>query len=222
MGRYNNFKIVLFCTAHDMVNLSEKALKRQLDFFRHYCGCDKVYLEPYRDGLMLPKEHLEMLIRFFKENGVEVSGALTTTCNDISAENDEKYLFAGTYCYVNKEMREHLVKTVEYTAKHFDEIIIDDWFFTYCTCDECRAAKDDMSWEDFRTKLLAEVSENLIVKPAKAVNPNCRLIIKYPNWVEAYQESGYDPSVQRNIFDMIYTGTETGTQQIRTSISPAI
>lgn len=209
MGRYRNFKIVLFCTAHDMVNLTEKALKKQLDFFRHYCGCDKVYLEPYRDGLMLPKEHLEMLIRFFRENGVEVSGALTTTCNDISAENDEKYLFAGTYCYVNKDMREHLVKTVEYTAQHFDEIIIDDWFFTYCTCEECRAAKGDMSWEEFRTKLLAEVSENLIVKPAKAVNPNCRLIIKYPNWVEAYQESGYDPGKQRDIFDMIYTGTET-------------
>jgi hypothetical protein len=53
------------------------------------------------------------------------------------------------------------------------------------------------------------VSENLIIKPAKAVNPNVKVIVKYPNWSEAYQESGYNPAVQRNIFDKIYTGTET-------------
>jgi hypothetical protein len=192
-----------------MVNLSEKALRRQLAFFDTYCGCDKVYLEPYRDGLTIPEEQLKMLIRVFRENGIEVSGALTTTCNDLTHDDEDKYRFAGTYCYTNKDMRAHLVKTVEYTAKHFDEIILDDWFFTYCTCDECRAAKGDRSWEDFRTSLLAEVSENLIVKPAKAVNPGCRLIIKYPNWSEAYQESGYNPDVQRHIFDRIYTGTET-------------
>jgi hypothetical protein len=209
MGRYKNFKLVLFCTAQNMVNLSEKALRRQLEFFNSYCGCDKVYLEPYRDGTMIPPEQLSMLIRVFNENGIEVSGALTTTCNDLTSDDEDKYRFAGTYCYTNKEMRAHLVKTVEYAASHFDEIILDDWFFTYCSCDECREAKGSRSWEDFRTALLAEVSENLIVKKAKAVNPNCKLIIKYPNWSEAYQESGYNPDVQRHIFDLIYTGTET-------------
>ncbi|MDR0917451.1 MAG: hypothetical protein LBN02_09740 [Oscillospiraceae bacterium] len=209
MSRYRNFKIVLFCTAPNMINLTEKQLLRQLDWFDKYSGCDKVYLEPYRDGVLIPEEQLEMLIRVFKSRGVEVSGALTTTCNDLTPEHKEKVRFSGTYCYTNKEMRDYLVTTVEYTAKHFDEFILDDWFFTYCTCDECRAAKGDRSWEDFRTDLLAEVSENLVVKPAKAVNPNVKVIIKYPNWSEAYQESGYDPSKQRNIFDLIYTGTET-------------
>jgi hypothetical protein len=209
MGRYKNFKMVLYCTAHNMINLTEKQVRRQLEWFRTYCGCDKVYLEAYRDGLTIPDEQLKMIIGVFKEYGVEVSGALTTTCNNITEGDKEKYRFGGTYCYVNREMRAHLVKTVEYTAKHFDEFILDDWFFTYCTCDECREAKGDRSWEDFRTELLAEVSENLIVKPAKAVNPKCKVIIKYPNWSEAYQESGYNPDVQRNIFDLIYTGTET-------------
>ena len=41
------------------------------------------------------------------------------------------------------------------------------------------------------------------------MNPNCKIIIKFPNWVESYQEAGYDPAVQRHIFDGIYTGTET-------------
>jgi hypothetical protein len=209
MARYKNFKMVLYCTAQNMVSLSEQQVKRQLDWFRSYCGCDKVYLEPYRDGLTIPEDQLKMLIRVFKENDVEVSGAITTTCNNLTPADEEKYRFGGTYCYTNKEMRAHLVKTIEYTAKYFDEFILDDWFFTYCTCEECRTAKGDRSWEDFRTELLAEVAENLIVKPAKAVNPNCKVIIKYPNWSEAYQESGYNPDTQRNIFDLIYTGTET-------------
>ena len=209
MGKYRNFKMAIYCTAQNMNGLSEEALARQFAFFEKYCGCDKVYIEPYRDGLMLPEEQLAMLKRFFTEKGVEISGALTTTCPDLCEEDAEKQRFGGTYCYTNKAMQEYLVKTVAYTARHFDEFIIDDWFFTYCTCDECREAKGDMSWEEFRTKQLAWVSEELIMKTARAANPNCKVIIKYPNWSESYQESGYDPDSQRYIFDGIYSGTET-------------
>ena len=142
------------CTAQNMAGETEESLREQLKFFQKYCGVDKVYLEPYRDGLMLPEEQLSMLIRVFKENGIEVSGALTTTCEDLCEADSYKQRMGGTYCYSNQAMREYLVKTVAYTARHFDEFIIDDWFFTTCTCDECRAAKGDRSWEQFRTDLL--------------------------------------------------------------------
>ncbi|MDR2361027.1 MAG: hypothetical protein LBD85_07145 [Oscillospiraceae bacterium] len=214
--RYKNFKLVLFCTAPNMVDITRERLKRQLEWFRKYCGCDKVYLEPYRDGLLIPEEQLSNLIKWFKEEGVEVSGALTTTTNDLSETDKEKYRFSGVYCYTNETMRAHLLDTVRYTARHFDEFILDDWFFTYCTCEECRTAKGGRSWEDFRTDQLAEIGE-LICRAAKEVNPNCKVIIKYPNWSEAYQESGYCPAKQKDIFDLIYTGTETrdtfGTDQ---------
>lgn len=209
MGCYRNFKSVIYCTAQNMVNMSEETLLKQLKFFQKYCGVDKVYLEPYRDGLMIPEAQLTMLKRVFQENGIEVSGALTTTCEDLSEGDQDKQRMGGTYCYTNKAMRDYLVKTVRYTARHFDEFIIDDWFFTMCTCEECRKAKGNQSWEQFRTDLLVEVSKELIIKTAKEANPNCKVIIKYPNWSEAYQESGYDPDRQRYIFDKIYTGTET-------------
>ena len=209
MGCYKNFKSVIYCTAQNMVNETEEALLEQLAFFQKYCGVDKVYLEPYRDGLMIPEEQLSMLIRVFKSQGIEVSGALTTTCEDLCEADSLKQRMGGTYCYSNKAMRDYLVKTVAYTARHFDEFIIDDWFFTTCTCDECRAAKGDKSWEQFRTDLLNEVSRDLILKTAKETNPNCKVIIKFPNWSESYQEAGYDPARQSGLFDLIYTGTET-------------
>lgn len=209
MAHYRNFKTVLYCTAQNMAGMREETLEKQLAFFEKYVGVDKVYLEPYRDGLLMPDEQIELCRRFFTGHGIEVAGALTTTCEDLSPADADKQRLGGTYCYSNKAMRKRLVETVRYTARHFDEFIIDDWFFTNCTCEECRAAKGERSWEDFRTELLTEVSRELIVKPAKEENPNCRVIIKYPNWSEAYQESGYSPATQRHIFDGIYTGTET-------------
>ena len=48
-----------------------------------------------------------------------------------------------------------------------------------------------------------------IVDLARSINPRMNFIIKYPNWYESYQETGYNPGKQKDIFDMIYTGTET-------------
>lgn len=105
-------------------------------------------------------------------------------------------------------MRNHLKKVVEYTAEEFDEFIIDDFFFTQCMCEDCIREKGDRSWEEFRLEKMREVSENLVIKPAKAINPNVSITIKYPNWAESYQETGYHPRIQRKMFDKIYTGTE--------------
>jgi hypothetical protein len=98
---------------------------------------------------------------------------------------------------------------VQFTARHFDEIILDDFFFNNSKTDSDIAAKGDKSWTQFRTELMAEVSKNLILGPAKEVNPNVRIIIKYPNWYESFQALGYDLAVQPKLFDAIYTGTET-------------
>ena len=102
-------------------------------------------------------------------------------------------------------------------GKHFDEFIIDDFFFTNCTCDRCRAGKDaynkahgidDGSWRDYRLDLMEKVSRDVIIAPARRTNPNIKITIKYPNWAESYQQTGYNPKAQRKLFDNIYTGTE--------------
>ena len=54
-----------------------------------------------------------------------------------------------------------------------------------------------------------DAAENLIIKPARAVNPKVKLIIKFPNWYEHFQGLGYDLDQEPKLFDGIYTGTET-------------
>ena len=104
-----------------------------------------------------------------------------------------------------------------FIGQHFDEFIIDDFFFTDCTCPDCVRERDLYNkkhripggWEAYRLDLMKRVSTEDIIGPAKAANPRCRITIKYLNWAESYQETGYNPAEQRKLFDRIYTGTET-------------
>ena len=56
---------------------------------------------------------------------------------------------------------------------------------------------------------MGEVSRELVLAPARAVNPKVKIVIKFPNWYEHFQANGYDLDVEPKIFDGIYTGTET-------------
>ena len=48
-------------------------------------------------------------------------------------------------------------------------------------------AKGDLSWTDYRLKVMKAVGEDLVVKNARSVNPRIHLIIKPPNWYDQYQ-----------------------------------
>ena len=207
MSFYKNFKTVLYCVAQWADKISESDLRKQTEWFQKYVGIDKVYLETYR-GEYAKKEQLVMIKRVLEEYGIEVSGGITTVCPDLSEEDKKRQRLFGTFCYSNEKMRERVREVSEYTAGLFDEYIIDDFFFTQCTCEDCIKEKGNKSWKQFRLEKMMEVSKNLILEPAKKVNPKCKVIIKYPNWRESYHETGYNPKQQRDIFDGIYTGTE--------------
>jgi hypothetical protein len=99
---------------------------------------------------------------------------------------------------------------VEHTARHFDEIILDDFFFTNTKCDSDIAAKgEERNWSQFRVEMMREVALNLVLTPARAVNPGVEITIKFPNWYEHFQGCGYDLEVEPRMFEYIYTGTET-------------
>ena len=84
-------------------------------------------------------------------------------------------------------------------------------------CPECVKEKNafnkshgiESGWQEYRLDLLKRISEEDIIAPARKENPNIKITIKYPNWAESYQETGYNPKEQRELFDNIYTGTET-------------
>jgi hypothetical protein len=172
---------------------------------------DKIYLETHRDGVVPDQATLDSAKQFFKSKGVETAGGIATVAN-------ERNRFE-TFVYTNPEHRKKLREIVEYTAKNFDEIIIDDFFFTSSKTDSDIQAKGDKTWTRFRLDLMAEVSRDL-VGAGKKVNPRLKLVIKYPNWYEHFQYTGYNLEDEPRIFDGVYTGAETrdpvhGTQHLQ-------
>ena len=213
MGHYNNFKTVVYIPAEVAEKFTQEKLASDWEWIEKYIGLDKVYLETHRSHVDVKPEQLRMIKDFLESKGVTVSGGITTTINDFEGTEPGKQRLFGTFCYTDPAMRARLKEISEYTAGMFDEIILDDFYFTNCTCERCIREKGERDWVTFRRELMKDVSENLVVGPAKAVNPKVRMIIKYPNWRESYHFTGYVPEVQRDIFDATYTGTETRSPQ---------
>ncbi len=201
-GHYRNFEVSVYARVYEVRQMADLAwLEPRWNEMSRQVGIDKIYLETHRDMVVADKETVTRARRFFEDRGVRVAGGITITVNEMNRFQ--------TYCYSNPEHRKKLKEVVEYTAGLFDEFILDDFFFTNCKCDLCIKAKGTRSWTRFRLDLLDEAARELVIKPAKAVNPNVRIVIKYPNWYEHFQGLGFDLEVEPKLFDGIYTGTET-------------
>lgn len=217
MGNYRNFNLSTYFVAHGSATVTKEELEKSLSFFEKCLRLDKVYLEPYRDSVFASDEQISMIKSTLEEHHIDVHGGITTCIKPIEGKPAKQRLF-NTFCYTDQDMLDQLAKVSRFNGEHFNAFIIDDFYFTNCTCESCRKAKDafnkehgitDGSWEQFRCDLMYRISEEYMIKPAKEANPDCKITIKYPNWMESYQETGYDPLMQKDIFDFIYTGTET-------------
>lgn len=164
----------------------------------------KVYLEVFRDGYQADATTLGEARNFFRRAGIHVAGCVATT--DLGKPSTGWKIVA---CYTNLANREHLASIFRYAASLFNEIIIDDFFFTDCQCSECSAAKGSMSWTQYRDRLMVQVSRQDVLAPARAVNPKVRIILKYPQWYDQYQNRGYVVDKETALYDRIWVGTET-------------
>ncbi|MDP4217036.1 MAG: hypothetical protein Q8927_12620 [Bacteroidota bacterium] len=200
---YKNFKVSVYCRAYEVKLMADTTnyLKPLWNEITRQTYVDKVYLETHRDLLIVDQQTLDIAKKFFRDRGVEVAGGITLT---VSEPNRFQ-----TFCYDDPADRKKVKELSEYTAKNFDEFILDDFFFTNCKTDGAIKDKGARSWTAYRLDLMAEAARSLIIGPAKAVNPKVKVVVKYPNWYEHFQGLGFNLEKEPKLFDGIYTGTET-------------
>ena len=199
---YKNFKVAVYSRAYETAKMGDiNSLELTWNEISQQLKVDKIYLETHRDLLVVDEATLMKAKAFFESRGIETAGGITLTV-------DESNNFQ-TFCYSNPEHRKKIKEIVEFTARHFNELILDDFFFTNCKCDLCVKAKGTKSWTDFRLELMTKAAKELIIDPAKAVNPNIKVVVKYPNWYDHFQGCGFNLETEPKMFDGIYTGTET-------------
>ena len=177
-------------------------------------GVTKVYLEAFGRGLYADRQTLlDAKARFLSE-GFEVSSGVTTT----KFGKDDFGHSWKAQCYTNQGTQEELQRIFEYTASLFDEIVIDDWYFTNCKCAECLTARGDHSWAKYYGDLMVHMSRERVMKPAHAVNPNVQVIIKFPQWYDQFHMRGYEVIRESQVFDGIWAGTESRDFDYETGI----
>lgn len=182
---------------------SEEGLTKAVEWCKQ-TGVTHVFIESFRDNYTAERAVLERANARFKAEGFEVSGCVTTTRVGKSSRG-----WDGISCYTAQSTQDQLQKIFEYTASLFDEIMIDDFLFTDCQCDECKEAKGEQPWADYRCDLMVRVSRERILGPARLVNPRVKIIIKYPQWYEDFHNRGYEVVRETVDYDRIWVGTET-------------
>jgi hypothetical protein len=202
-ARYQNFRASIYVTVDDTRKLADRAtFDRQYARAASQLHFDKVYIEAYRDRVFATDEELEKVKSYFAEKGVVTAGGITLAAGDKSGQ-------FRTFDYENPADRYECERAARLAAKHFNEVILDDFFFYTSKSDADISAKGKRTWTQYRLDTMRNAARDLVIGPAKAANSRVRMIIKYPNWYEHFQGLGYDLDQEARIFDGIHTGTET-------------
>lgn len=209
--RQDDLQLGVYITAQAVNSLlTSDAGRREAVSLLRCNGITKAYVEVYRSGLVVDQQVLENVRDYFLKNDIRVVGGIATVPGKNFGVRQEAPL--GWFNWQNEKTQQDLLKIVPMAAKVFDTLIVDDFFCTGDTSAESKAAKGDRSWSQYRRDLLVELAEKIIIKPAKKVNPNITVIIKYPQWYDRFHLFGYDVAREPKIFDKVWVGTETRGQ----------
>jgi hypothetical protein len=173
---YRNFRAAIYIPVSATRKLADPAtFEREFARVSSQLKFDKVYVEAYRDRQFATDAELEAVKRAFAAKGIQTSGGVTLAAGGSGGQ-------FGTFDYENPADRAECERAVRLIARHFDEVILDDFFFYTSKSVADIAAKGQRSWSDYRLATMREASRNLVLGPAKQENPRVKVIIKYPNW----------------------------------------
>jgi len=201
---YKNFKVTVYIPVQVVQQMGHDPawMESSWDTISSRLHVDKVFIESYRAGATADDDTISRVKQFFVSKGVAVSGGMAM----LAPAGGGQF---RTLDYTDPNDRALAERMSALAARHFDEFILDDLFFTNTKSESDIAAKGKLSWDQFRMQLMDEVSLDLILKPALAANPKVHVIIKFPNFYPSFQGMGFDLEQQPKIFPEIWTGDET-------------
>ena len=196
---WKHLKYSVFFTSHDIQQLLADPVqfRKTMDYFASVKPV-RVYIDGVGHDGKVDVPLLKEIAARFRAMGIQPDGAMVPTS-----------LRGGPSVYNNAEDLAQLKERMQGLAQVFDTIILDDWLFTNGTDPKSVADRGNLTWAEYRTKLILEQSKKYIIDPAREVNPKVQVIIKFPNWNEGFAENGYDVYDEVRQFDKMAVGIET-------------
>ncbi|MGC2764510.1 MAG: hypothetical protein WB607_03305, partial [Candidatus Acidiferrum sp.] len=154
--QYKNFRVAVYIPIFVVKQMKDPQwLETSWDTISRQVKVDKVYIETYRSHQIADEQLLDTIEKFFTDRGVRVAGGIAFT-------GDEARQFES-FCYTDPQDRDYVKSVSELTARHFDEIILDDFFFVNSKRDSDIAAKGTKSWTQFRLDLMDDAARTLVI-----------------------------------------------------------
>jgi hypothetical protein len=207
-ARVNDLRLSSYVTSRQVEQLAiDSAVRTKALKTIRQMGLSKLYLEVYRGGHVVSSEHLIFVRDWLKGMNINVVGGIATVPGGDFGVRQKGPL--GWFNWQNEKTQRDLEKIIRMAAGIFDSFIVDDFLCTGDVSDESKAAKGDRSWGEYRRALLTELASSVFIEPAKEVNPDITMIVKYPQWYDRFHLFGYDTKTLPELFDMVWVGTET-------------
>ena len=208
LERVNDLRLSSYVTSRQVEQLAtnQEVRTKALQTIRQM-GLTKLYLEVYRGGHAVSPDHLTFVRDWLKEMSIEVVGGIATVPGSDFGVRQKGPL--SWFNWQNEKTQQDLEKVIRMAAGIFDSFIVDDFLCTGDVSDESKAAKGERSWGQYRRELLTELAQSVFIGPAKEINPDITMIVKYPQWYDRFHLFGYDTKTLPELFDMVWVGTET-------------
>src|SRR5438309_11757927 len=120
---YKNFRAAIYIPVNSTKRLADPAaFAREFARVSSQLKFDKVYIEAYRNREFATDAELETGKREFQTKGIQTSGGVTLAAGGSGGQ-------FGTFDYESPADRAECEKAVRLISRHFDEVILDDFYF---------------------------------------------------------------------------------------------
>src|SRR5918911_4316239 len=121
---HEHFKTAIYVTVGSTKRLADPAVfEREFARVSSQLRFDKVYIEAYRNRQFATDAELDAVKREFQAKGIQTSGGVTLAAGGWPGGQ------FGTFDYENPADRAECKRAARLIARHFDEVILDDFFF---------------------------------------------------------------------------------------------
>jgi hypothetical protein len=162
----------------------------------------KFFIEGNRADDYVPVNLLREVRDDFASKGIETSGGIGPLPGEQFGVHSPLF-HTRSLDFRAQKSQQDIADVFRSNAAVFDEMIVDDF---YCF---------NEGTPEYRRDLLVRLIDSVMLKPARAVRPSFRIIIKLPMWYDRFHLFGYDPAGMTAVADTIWVGTESRNSDTR-------
>lgn len=212
--RLDALRFATYATSHQVEQITvDEAFRTRVEDTLRRMGITKLYVEVYRGGHTVSAEQLVFVRDWLKRQDIDVVGGIATVPGGNTGVRQQGPL--DWFNWQNPKTQRDIAGIVRTAAGIFDTFIVDDFLCTGDVSDESDKARAGRPWGQYRRELMTQVARSAILEPAREVNPDITMIVKYPQWYDRFHLFGYDTETLPRLFDRVWVGTETRGRNTR-------